>query len=379
MKIFKIFIAVSLIQSLNSCISKYSPEINESMEMLVVEGIITDQPGSNIIKLSKSIPMGRKINAQPLSGCNVTIKDDEGNWYRLTETVKGTYKTDSTEFRGIIGRKYSLQIVSNNSSTNFYYYESVPMEMKPVPPIDKIYWEKVLIEEAHEDIIRKEGCQIYLDTYDPEKICTFFRWNYTETWEFHLPMSFDVINKVCWITNKSNEIFLKNTSSLSESTINRFPVKFITNETDRLSIKYSILINQFSLNNDEYIYWEKMRNITETTGSLYDITPASIPGNMFCVDDPTEIVLGYFSVSAKSSKRIFIEDHFDGVVNLYMRCENGRAYYNNPIIDLGIRAWIIVDGSAMRPPFRIYTWDKNCADCTTRGTTVKPSFWYDNE
>jgi hypothetical protein len=361
----------------SNCISKFVPETNENMELIVVEGMITDQPGINTIKLYKSTPLGKKTIANPVTGCNLFITDDLGNSYNLSETSPGTYVTNSGEFCGIIGRKYILKFFTHNNSGINYSYESLPTEMKPVPPIEELFYEKQLITEGDKDIKRKEGCQIYLNTYDPANNCKFYRWDYTETWEMRLP--FDVPNKICWITNSSNTITIKNTTVLSENKINRFPLNFISNETDRLNVKYSMLVNQYSLNDEEYIYWEKLQNITEEVGSLYDITPASIPGNIYCIEDPNEKVLGYFSVSAKASKRIFIVDTFAGVAEYYKDCENARVGGSAPIPYLGISVWIIIDGSFMRPPFKELTFNKACADCTVRGTTVKPPFWDDNQ
>lgn len=114
------------------------------------------------------------------------------------------------------------------------------MEMKPVPPIDSIYYEKKIVR--YNDIGQAdEGCQIYLNTLDPTNSCQFYKWNYSETWEFRIP--YLVPNRICWITNNSGTIYIKNTSILAEDKISRYPLNFISNETDRLNVKYSILVN----------------------------------------------------------------------------------------------------------------------------------------
>jgi len=53
----------------NSCITEYVAEIDEENELLVVEGLITDQPEEYIIKISISLPVGWKSDARPLNGC----------------------------------------------------------------------------------------------------------------------------------------------------------------------------------------------------------------------------------------------------------------------------------------------------------------------
>jgi hypothetical protein len=194
---------------------------------------------------------------------------------------------------------------------------------------------------------------------------------------FRLP--YFVPNNTCWITNNSNKITIKNTSVLAEDKVARLPLIFISNETDRLSERYSILVNQYSISEDEYTYWEKLQNISEEVGSLYDITPSSIPGNIFCVEDPGEQVLGYFSVSAKTSKRIYIDESFRGLVDLYGVCPLDTIVGGAAIPGLNSWVWVIVDHPLPPPGYKVITERKFCADCTVRGSTIKPDFWDDNK
>jgi hypothetical protein len=357
---------------------QFIPEIYEEQELLVVEGLITDQPGPDTIKLSKSLPLGEKSAARPVSGCIVKISDDLGNNYFLNEIKTGTYVTDPTTFKGKIGRSYTLKI-STNSSNNNFNYESYPMEMQKVPPIDSIYYEKPVVKEDIAGWFGIDACQIYLDTRDPENICKFYRWDYSETWVHRL--LFPVPNMKCWISENSEEINIKSTAAFDEVRIIRFPVNYITNYTDRLRWEYSILLNQYSINEDEYIYWEKVQNFTDQVGGLYDIIPASIPGNIFSVNNPNEKVLGYFSVSAKSSKRIFIKDKFDGIIDRYDKCVTDTIYGDYDPPELNVSLWTLSDNPKTfdHPRTRVLTDNYGCYDCTTRGTNIKPDFWIDDK
>ncbi|MCJ7448628.1 MAG: DUF4249 domain-containing protein [Bacteroidales bacterium] len=371
MRYLILFITGLSLLLVTSCIIQFIPEIEEDKALLVVEGLITDQYRTNTIKVSTSLPLGKILVPKPVKGCKVSITDKHGMKYDLKESSPGTYITDSTKFHGQVNDIYTLTIQTNNRT-----FVSNPMEMKPVPLIDSVYYEKTIIDESNEFGIPLEGCQIYIDSHDPLKECLYFRWNFTETWEFHLP--FSVPNRVCWKTNNSDKIFIKNTSLYNQARVTKFPIKFISNETDRLKVKYSILVTQYSLNKDEYTYWEKVKNVSENVGGLYDVTPMSIPSNIHCFEDPDEPVLGYFSVSALTQNRIFIQDKFLGSPNFYSQCVPGDTVFGlKPIPGLNVSVWIIEDHTFAPPIYRITTPYRRCADCTAEGFIRKPPFWID--
>jgi Domain of unknown function (DUF4249) len=369
--LFKIILC-AFVPFLNSCIYPYTPETTENEELIIVEGMITDQPEINTIKLHKSVPLWKVANEKPLKGCKVWITDDQGNLDSLKEISIGTYVTDINTFQGITGRIYSLHI-NTTAANGGLSYESSPTEMKPVPPIDRIYYEKKVYITYPRPI---EGCQIYLDTHDPMNISKFYRWKFSETWEFHLP--FDVKNKVCWISDNSNDLIIKNASLLEEGRVVGFPLNSIQNPIDKLSVKYSILVSQYSMGEEEYFYWERLKNTMDEMGGLYDMIPAIIPNNVYCVENPDQKTLGYFSVSSVSSKRAFIKDNFAGQDVQYVDCISDTIYGTKPIDGLNAGVWVLIDHSGQIPPTRIITRSRACADCTSRGTNIKPAFWDDD-
>lgn len=373
----KILALLVLLLTLTDCVTEFIPSVNEEIELVVVQGVLTDHGDPVTIKLSTSLPLDEINEVKPLAGCIVNITDDMGSSINLYETLPGTYLTN---IHGIVGRTYTLHIKTGESGNNFSY-ESYPMKMKPVPQIDRLFYEKKIIAERVANLEGVEECQIYLNTHDPENACKYYRWNYSETWKLRLRA--DVPNQICWITNNSDNIFIGNTSSFSEDVINRLPVKYISRETDRLWTQYSILVNQYSLNEDEYSYWEKLQKVTEEIGGLYDIIPSSIPGNLLCIEKPDERVLGYFSVSAVSSKRIYIKEKFEGIIDPYAHCATDTLIGGPDYIEgLGTSIWTLFDTPAApfsSPRIRIFTETRGCADCTVRGKTQKPEFWEDDK
>jgi hypothetical protein len=342
--------------------------------MLVVQGLITNQIGNNIVKLTKSQSLSVTTKGTPYTRCTVIVTDNLGNVTQLYEKSSGTYVADSS-FACAEGREYKLSIKTNNSYGANYTYESSPVTMVPVPPVDSIYYEKQQFGTSSSPL--REGCQIWFDTHDPDNKCRFYRWDYTETWMFQLP--YVVANNICWISENSGVINVKNASILSENRITKNPLAFITPESDRLSLKYCLQLNQYSISEDEFDYWEKLKKITDEIGSLYDVTPTFIPGNVTCNEDPEQDVLGYFSVSAVSSKRIYISNNFKGLVNLYKQCPADTVNDLKTVPDLNKKMWVIETNSLVTPPTYILTRIKGCADCTVRGTKVKPLWWDDSK
>jgi hypothetical protein len=360
---------------MNTCVTEFVPDIKEDEQLLVVEGLITDQPVTDTIFLSRSLPLGLRKDVAPVTRYIVRITDDLGNTQVLKEVRPGAYVTDPDKFRGEAGRSYRLRINTNTGITS-RNYESAMMEMKPVPPVDSLYYEKTIIKPDYEGLFGIDGCQIYLDTHDPTNECKYYRWEFTETWVLRL--LFGVRNQTCYITDRSHSINIKSTASYGQSIVKQRPVTFIDNETDRLQRRYSIEVAQYSMNEDEYNFWERLQNITVDVGGLYDIIPSTIPSNLVCLENPEEKVLGYFSVSAKATKRIFIQDDFSGIIYRYGDCATDTVYGEEDIPGIDTVVWTIWDFPAGRSPrMRVLTDRQGCADCTVRGTKEKPSFWID--
>jgi hypothetical protein len=354
-----------------SCISQFVPVTEEAKSYLVVEGLLTDQNSAYKIKISRSSQLGSNKPGPVVGGCVVYVSDNLNNKYIFKEKPAGTYKSDSLLFRGVVGRKYVLHITSGVKS-----YETFPIEMKPVPSIDTLFAD-IVYKNSYALGDPVPGYQVYINTHDPANKCNFYRWDFTETWEFRLPYTYEtVINRICWKTAVSKNIFVKNTTALKEARVARFPLNFITTETDRLTVKYSMLLRQYSLNQDEFDYWEKLQRLTEASGGLYDIVPMSVGSNIHCVNFPEEKVLGFFSVSSVSVKRLFIRNSLSGFPDFYVSCPVDTVPANRPVPGLNQSVFIIERIYSDTPPdYFVLTDRKSCADCSVSGSPVRPPFW----
>src|SRR5205085_5124378 len=86
----------------------------------------------------------------------------------------------------------------------------------------------------------------------------------------------------------------------------------------KLSIKYSILLEQKALTEEAYNYWLNLKKNTESLGGLFDPLPSEITGNIHSLRNPNEAIIGYFSGGSVEKKRIFINaNEIPASVSLY--------------------------------------------------------------
>jgi hypothetical protein len=355
-----------------SCITKFTPEIDEYANVLVVEGLITDENRVNTVKLSRTIPIGITGVSSPVTGAMVLIEDGMGRTTVLAEKSPGRYCTDSLTFRGVTGLSYKLQVFAGDET-----YESSQVVMKAVPPVGSVYSEFTYEDDGY-FYPPLYSYEVFFDTHDPTNTCQHFRWTYEEVWEYHLPYHYPPESKrICWLSGLSDEILIKNTSAYEEVKIERFPLVGLDNRsTTKLFQKYSILLRQYSLSEEEYRYWEQMKKLTEESGGLYDPVPMPLTGNIRSTSDPLRPALGYFSVSAVATERLFIQNDTIKIAQTSNYCVTDTLQTLQGVSGLGVYIFVLDEIDSVG--FLVSRYEQ-CADCTVLGTNVRPVFWDDDK
>lgn len=401
----KFTIILTLIFSFIRCIDPYAPKLEGYESLLVVEGLVTDENSSYSVKLSRSVG---EQNASPevISDAKIYITDETGGSVYLNNKGNGKYKTDSIQFRGIVGKTYILHIETKEGN----FYESGPYKMEPVAGIDNIYYGKDQ-EFGENGTILNEGLRIYLNSKGGSGN-KFYRWDFEETWKFKVPnpKKYDYVNETiivpvpdvkeyCYKVSKSSDILIYSAFEGHSDKVENQPVSFIDpKKSDRILLQYSILVNQYSISSKEYDFWYNMKQINEKGGDIFALQPFPVVSNVHNVNNPAERVLGYFQVSAVKQKRIFIS--FSEVAGMNF------PFYKYPCVRIEM-APEDFPRSGFSPPM---TWDDlyemycvnstysftepkylpgtaklqklvfttpECANCELTGTRKKPDLWVD--
>ena len=182
----------------------------------------------------------------------------------------------------------------------------------------------------------------------------------------------------CWSRDNINTNMTASTVNFSEPVIRDLPLNFVSTETRKLSVKYSLLVEQYTLAEEAHQFYKAVQGISSEQGTLYSTLPYQVRGNVKNVLDPEEPVLGFFLAAGVDKKRIFF-DRPAGDFNFnYSTCILTRSDYEaygyigwtDPVI------WPLYvttnpDGVRALPP-------QGCMDCRERGGTIeKPDFWID--
>lgn len=381
-KAYYIITGIIVITMIITCKKPYNPVLADgNTNVLVVDGTINSGADSTIIKLSRTVKLTDRSAQNPEVNATITVEDDQSNIYNLSEAPNGLYVSAGLNLN--TARQYRLRVKAKNGEVYLSDYSPV----KITPPIDSIGFN-----------ITANGLSIYANAHDATNNTRYYRWDYDETWRFNsLFNSFYVTdgtsivprnNKTyiheCFGNDKSTSITLATTTKLIQDVVYQAPVQLIDPGSEKISIRYSILLRQYALTKEAYEFWSNIKRNTETLGNIFDAQPSTAIGNIHCISDPGKAVIGFVSVSTVQQKRVFIdrtELPADWKTIYPERCLLDTAFYSNPRTkgnDVADR--LIPIGSGAIPVESIGTKGftaapRFCVDCTVRGTLKQPPFW----
>lgn len=380
---FKFYILILLLLVFKACVDPYEPVINETQEVMVIDGMITDRPGLHQVRVSISTPYSDP-EFKPVDGCVVSVTDDQGNieFYDDSWEESGVYEAWLDEpFLGI-GKAYSLQVVTPSNRIYVSDYDT----LLTCPPVDSVYYiHEVSGGENPDDVW--QGLQFYNDVRGFEDGTRNYRWKATATWEYRSPFGINYVRYqglnypylvdsvgTCWMTENIETIYAASTQLLSENNIYKNSLHYVSDQTPRLSRRYSLLVEQYSLTDQAYTYWEKLAAQSASSASLYETQPSSSQGNIYSTNWPDEKVLGCFYATQIQDKRIFVENKdLDFPVMAYT-CMPDTLVDNSTFIYDKYYFLLSLNPLGAGPPW--LSGPDNCFDCTKRGGDNEvPDFW----
>jgi len=336
-----------------SCIDPANAPINATVDVLVVDGTITNLAEPQLIRLSRSKadPLTGRFGSLPVTNASVEVVVDSARLIPCHETQDGTYQLPA-DFRGQVGHRYQLRFTLDNGTA----YESDQQTMQSVPPIDRVTarFTPTSLPVAEElPGSYRAGHDLFIDFSDPASQPNQYRWEWKlwekQSWCRSCQQGIYAVDSIRPRTYK-DKTFYVSTDIPAETCF--VPVNysdpgqppFVTAlyvydyrcRTDCWEILYSSSLNvfsdqfsnggqvlnrnvahipyydstaclveirQLSLTPTAYTYFNRFQQQTQNTGGLADAPPSAPVGNIRNVARPDEGVVGYFTASAVSAVR----------------------------------------------------------------------------
>ena len=405
----KIYWLILLIGTIgHQCTEPYEHEVKDFEHMLVVQGMITDEPGPYQVKLNRTIPLAEEHPEEYFeTGAVVTISDNQGNFETLTEKNPGIYETDPNGLQGTIGHEYILTIRTRDGMT----YESEPVTLREGPGIDSIYpgAQKFYSTQRNKMI---QGIDILIDTEDWEKgEDQYFRWDLEETWELKpiwRQWSYDTLQYLfrtglyrndqpensggssrtghssqmaeedtsnCWHTNSSSRIIIQSSEGLNTNQLKGHPIFQLDEYSYKPFYGYSLMVKQYTVNKPVYDFWRMLRENTQANGTVFDNIPYNAQGNIYACENENTRVFGYFDACSVTRQRVHYKSPVEGV-EFYDRMANcvedtvawGDFFGDFPSQDVFV---VRYDNE-----YLYYTNQDWCVTCRENATYLtEPDFW----
>ncbi len=355
---------------IQACIEPFSPpEVNSDQGYLVMDGFLnlSNSPSQIILRHSQNVNSPNQPSFE--TGAQIVVSSEQGENYVFTEPSFGVYQLPATNFN--LNDRYRLDIYTLAGK----HYQSEYVKAVNTPPIDSVgsYYDQ-----------RRDAMVFSVNTHDDTGSTRFYRWKFEETYEYNAALYSTIMmqdNQIvtrpdniytCWRSRSSTNIILGSTIKIVKDEIRDLPINVVEVSSQKLLIKYSLLVRQYGLTREAFEYWTELSKTTQGTGSLFDPQPSQVTGNIRNVDDPKELVFGYFAAATEITKRIFVTPRLGN----YSYCvpDTLPLACGNPDITCardytGLLVSYLDDVSVLGA-------SQSCTDCRTQGgTNVRPSFW----
>lgn len=305
------------------CIDEIKFNIDNDQQQIVVDGLIADSLQVYTIKVNYSavIGVGSDNIMAPVTGAVVRVLDDAGESYNFAETDAGIY---TREMRGEVGKAYHVEVKTAGGKT-ILSHPAVLQKSSPMLPATGKVFEDTTISTSGE-LTRHTRFSLALNADVSSLQSTpFLRWRAMGEYQFWENYPNHINDKICYIKNNVdfNNIKILDTRELANGLLVNEP--FLTTSYNyRFAFMFCFHLFQYTISEEEYKYWEDVRDIINIDGSLFDPPPGTVKGNLYNPGDSNEQILGYFSVAGVSYRR----DFFDGI-SLGVFVDPNCRYWNS--------------------------------------------------
>ncbi len=328
----KILILLFLFSIVLSCIDPYDLSYDLDKTVIIVDGVLSDEPIEQTIILKQSTPNlgGTSSSIVPLEKALVEISVNGSEKIAFTESAldPGNY-VGPLNFKAELTKTYQLLITTAQGRK----FQSKIEKLKKGSEIKKIY-QKFEVVGKPIDRNFKASHKIYLDTDDPAGKGNnyLWKWNLFEKQEIcrscnlqerYYPTPYPGVcikdlpnflrntqydyqcNGNCWEILHSLKANVMTDDFSDGKTITAREIADIP--LYQLNAGALIEVHQQSIDANAYKYMKILIDQNQSSGGLADTPPVSLVGNIESVDGANQTVAGYFRVTDESILKYWID------------------------------------------------------------------------
>lgn len=309
----KIFAISCFLLLLFGCSEVIELKDNTEGGQVIIYGRISNSTEANEVIISRA--RGASSAPLPIEGAIVKISDNTGAEEYLQETVPGHYALERSVVSGQFGNSYRLE-----ADIGGQVYSTEFQELMPILSEDEMNYEIGVERDITSSgaTVTDEVVRVFVNSTLPDDLPEEFymRWEIEEAYTvltaifptFWFPTTAPP-QRQCVIVNKlgADEIYLLDGTQIRRSELrNR---ELITRKIDRtFQNKHYFNLIQSRVSEENYAYWEKIRTLTITNGSIFDQVVGPIKGNIKSTD-PNEEVFGFFEVVGIDTARLLMTNN----------------------------------------------------------------------
>ncbi len=283
----------------------------DARKFLVIEAELTDSFGKVNVTytLNEVTPQGGYLFPAP-PVATAYVLDGHGN--RTDFVPDGT---KNTLFQGVVGETYKLYVEADGG-----LYESLPETLPACPALDSLT--PVYSRETFRspDDLAYDGFDVYAQTTDPTAQENYYQWDWVH---YERLTSCALIDgflypcnpyDYCWGIGYNKQVVVQSDKLRDGQPIAQKVVR-VPFATPPHKFYY-LRVEQRSITASVFAYLKSLETQTQNVGSIFDIPPQTkFNPNVFNVSQPTEQILGVFSVYSARRKvlNINMQQNINGV------------------------------------------------------------------
>jgi hypothetical protein len=262
-----------------SCEKSVLLDLNQTEPRVIIEGLVTNKPGYQYVKVSRSTGFYQSGPAPVVDDATVIVRDNDGNEILFVhnpgnDSDSSGYYLPAVPFTGVIGKTYSLSVLINGEN-----YEGTDT-MNPVTTIDSLSYR---IDDEEQEDPEDEGkfYEVLLYANEPQQTTDFYLFKFYRNDSLKL--------------EGETDIYYADDEALGED-IDAVPSPLYYAPGDVATVE------MYSLSRGGFVFYNDLQSLLNSDGGLFSQPPSNSRTNL------SNGALGYFQTSALEKRKITIKE-----------------------------------------------------------------------